>query len=59
MFRKKQILAARINVPISGMENAMQVAQIQSIRKFSGKRAYNSFSGPKTIKLQKQKNRNK
>lgn len=47
MFRKKQIRAARINAPISGIANATQTAQIQSMRNLSGGIAYNSFSGPK------------
>lgn len=47
IFRKKQIRVARMNAPISGTENPIHTAQIQSIRNFSGKIAYNSFSGPK------------
>jgi len=43
---KKQIRAARINVPISGTENAINIAHIQATRSSSGNDVTNCLSLP-------------
>lgn len=45
-LRKKQIRAARMNVPTSGMANAIQIAHIHAMRNSSETNAYSSPSGP-------------
>lgn len=45
-LRKKQIRAARMKVPTSGMANAIQIAHIHAMRNSSETNAYSSPSGP-------------